>query len=124
MLRLLPQVVACLVLAMGPIAPYFHLAAVPHHYCMEHHAFEEDRGSGDDEDERRRRSPTDPGAPNHGHERCFIVDIAHHPVDRSMVLTVSLHDLPLQHAPKLTGQFPKLRDQEPIRLAPKTSPPA
>ena len=110
-------------LAIAPVAPYFHLAVVPHRYCITHKAFEE--RSAPSSHERHDETPKRPGQPESSHETCLLAGLALQAFDSGPVLTTSIPVLvPRQHGNILPRNLGPHSSLDRVSLAPKTSPPA
>ncbi len=123
MRQALIHMVGILVLAAGPVLPYFHLTTSPHRFCPTHRSFElvhphpEAPSSPEDS-----RQPTDE---NNDHETCLIATLILQLVNhRSEGTPLSQQPEPRRDRPAEPLHLPLHRERDVVTLAPKTSPPS
>lgn len=137
MRRLLASCLGLLLLTLGPVYPYIHLAAVPHYLCPEHGVFERahvhaariTNGLPERAQESASRSdapdtPPTPGSPSDSHETCTLASL-------TLASALSSHQtqpLSLRPAPQPSTWHSTLAPRKIskrwlLSLAPKASPP-
>jgi hypothetical protein len=123
MWRALIHIVGILVLAAGPVLPYFHLTTSPHRFCPHHGNFE--LVHTQPEPPQPPENGRQPGDKDQDHEICLIA---------TLILQLVNHrseGTPLAHQPEPRRDrsprplhLPLHRERNVVTLAPKTSPPS